>query len=622
MANLTPTPSWDNVVQLELTTSATGGPGGIMNLQAQALLNRTELLRNTSGIYDGEETQQFINNKTMRNFESIDSLTTYAPRENGQIVFVESFYSGLGSGSGFFKFKAGAAETEIPGFVINVDGGVWKRLLRTFHSIDEAGAHPTKSATINSDAINKLLSYVKVVRVPYGDYNVLPDVIKVNNKNVLFGEGRLIGNSPDTLGIADGTGTYIDILNVDTAVIKGVTLKNGYQSKAILCQGSKNIIFDDVVTDGFTYGMWIGENGTGEGCQNILINNPKMLNARYWTIYVRGLGITDEAKKTQNIRCVNPYFYNANMAAFVCAEGNVKYVTLENPVFQRCNMPMHFETTTDYTVINPRDYDTGKKPDHVPPNTEYPYTDWSMYHAFTSRGKVIGGTLEKTCYHYAANGGGSEFMEYHGTTALDYVFEGGGYDTNKVFFQNYLFNGCTAMGALIYQLAGADNFLRNFDILGCRSMLGRNVDTGSGDGNLVAVFAPRTVNFKIDNSKIFNACLRITGYGNMIVTNNTFVGGTNNTQNQFNGVNGSQLSGSVLDLSGNTFERAGGAVIGDSAFLIENFARVRTDNGMRTTCNYGYRYTNNYRVEHGPGQVLGWIIGAYTQTGTTEFITY
>lgn len=44
MANLTPTAGWDAVPQLELTTIARGGPGGSMNLQAQALLNRTEQL--------------------------------------------------------------------------------------------------------------------------------------------------------------------------------------------------------------------------------------------------------------------------------------------------------------------------------------------------------------------------------------------------------------------------------------------------------------------------------------------------------------------------------------------------------------------------------------------------
>lgn len=48
MTNLTSTPGWDAVPQLETTTLALGGPGGPMNSQAQALLNRTELLKKRS----------------------------------------------------------------------------------------------------------------------------------------------------------------------------------------------------------------------------------------------------------------------------------------------------------------------------------------------------------------------------------------------------------------------------------------------------------------------------------------------------------------------------------------------------------------------------------------------
>lgn len=44
MANLTPVPGWDAVPELETTTIALGGPGGIMNSQAQALLDRTEAI--------------------------------------------------------------------------------------------------------------------------------------------------------------------------------------------------------------------------------------------------------------------------------------------------------------------------------------------------------------------------------------------------------------------------------------------------------------------------------------------------------------------------------------------------------------------------------------------------
>lgn len=44
MSNLTPTASFDDVAQLETTTVALGGAGAPMNVQAQALLNRTQYL--------------------------------------------------------------------------------------------------------------------------------------------------------------------------------------------------------------------------------------------------------------------------------------------------------------------------------------------------------------------------------------------------------------------------------------------------------------------------------------------------------------------------------------------------------------------------------------------------
>lgn len=63
MSNLNPTPGWDDVPQLETTTQAIGGTGGPMNLQAQALLNRTEALNPDNqaapGSLNGTETWAF-----------------------------------------------------------------------------------------------------------------------------------------------------------------------------------------------------------------------------------------------------------------------------------------------------------------------------------------------------------------------------------------------------------------------------------------------------------------------------------------------------------------------------------------------------------------------------------
>ena len=48
MPNLTPVSSFDEVPELEITTLALGGPGGPMNLPAQALLNRTQWLKDNA----------------------------------------------------------------------------------------------------------------------------------------------------------------------------------------------------------------------------------------------------------------------------------------------------------------------------------------------------------------------------------------------------------------------------------------------------------------------------------------------------------------------------------------------------------------------------------------------
>jgi hypothetical protein len=60
MTTLTPVPGWDAVPELETTTNALAGPGGPMNTQAQALLDRTEQMNPDNltppASYNGTET--------------------------------------------------------------------------------------------------------------------------------------------------------------------------------------------------------------------------------------------------------------------------------------------------------------------------------------------------------------------------------------------------------------------------------------------------------------------------------------------------------------------------------------------------------------------------------------
>lgn len=54
MADLNPTPEWTPVPQLEISTPARAGPGGPMNAQAQALLNRIEKLKRDTSVKTGD----------------------------------------------------------------------------------------------------------------------------------------------------------------------------------------------------------------------------------------------------------------------------------------------------------------------------------------------------------------------------------------------------------------------------------------------------------------------------------------------------------------------------------------------------------------------------------------
>lgn len=74
MANLVPTPSWDDVYQIEQTDRVLGGTGGVANRPAQELLNRTELLRNYAAFpfvenreYQLNERVQLDNGDIVRN---------------------------------------------------------------------------------------------------------------------------------------------------------------------------------------------------------------------------------------------------------------------------------------------------------------------------------------------------------------------------------------------------------------------------------------------------------------------------------------------------------------------------------------------------------------------------
>lgn len=495
-------------------------------------------------------------------------------------------------------------------------------------NIEDYGAGVSKTPLENATAINAALATGMPVYAPNKVYDVAMSTVVIPDKAVLFGGATFKGQDPDLVA-ADVTGQMLRIDNTAAVIIKGITIKNGYKGKGIYMTRTNNTMFVDVTIDGFSYGCWTGEydGGTGvasdlKGCRNTMWVRPRVLNTKYWGMYNRCLDVTIEANKTFGVVIVNPYFYNCNMAAFVCSEGNVNNVVLSNPVFERCNVCMHFETTSDYTVINPRDYDTGKKPDQLPPNAEYPYTNWSMYHAFANKGRVHGGVMQSTCYHFAVNGGGSDDIQYFNFTCKDHVFEGSGFDANRVFFTNYRWFNCTTTGVFIYQLNGGSNFIRNSGMYNCTTFVGKDIDTGTGDGNIIGIYVPRSVNFTVTGCKVHNAAIRVTCLGYLNVTNNHFIGGTNNTRCDLVGGGSGAGAGHILDFYGNTFERAGGTVLPAYAFDIAEWSRCRVDNAMTLSgVDYGYRFAGINRLEYGINYVVGASVAEYLRgAGVTTFI--
>lgn len=137
MADLTPTPRWDNVTQLETFTRALAGVGGPMNAQAQALLNRTAFLdvmfddlavNNDSAKgaamvgYDGGTAQIVLDSggKTMENYTALRAYT-------GRATAVRITAQGL---AGLFQRDDADMVTADNGGTVVVDasGRRWKRV--------------------------------------------------------------------------------------------------------------------------------------------------------------------------------------------------------------------------------------------------------------------------------------------------------------------------------------------------------------------------------------------------------------------------------------------------------------------------------------------------------------
>ena len=88
MANLTPVNSFDNVIQLETNTIAIGGAGGIMNAQAQALLNRTAYLN--SALANKLDASAYVQHYLGKFVSLVALQTAIASGTDGDYAIVDS----------------------------------------------------------------------------------------------------------------------------------------------------------------------------------------------------------------------------------------------------------------------------------------------------------------------------------------------------------------------------------------------------------------------------------------------------------------------------------------------------------------------------------------------------
>lgn len=541
-----------------------------------------------------------------------------------------------GVGGDFYVDPDDVASADNNGTVfVGDDGRRWKRhfdgaLKGEWFGISAAKTDNTAeiSAAVNAAPFSTVL-------LPAGTIKCNLSVINIPSFSTIEGvQGKTILTGPDakTTNIADGQGYMLRAYRASFVTIRNLHIANGYKGRGISIEGCADVLIEDVTTDGFTYSMWVAEDEWGgKGSRRVKIVRPRVLNPRYWGIYVRGYEITVDADKTQDILIQDPYCYGASMAAIVLSEGNVRNAKIIRPTAETCNVHMHIEGASNYVIEHPVDNDIGKKSWMVPANSEYPFTGWSLYHIFAEGGHVIGGKLAAACYHSASAGPighhGHQMrcvdLLYEGTRADTWIFEGVGdiQDVQLNAFENITLRDCIAQRAMVYQQPSdsANSFIRNLKVIGGECRLG--ILGPSGSGKYVAVNIVRGHSVQVDDATIRNACLRIRAYGLNSVRNNKFLGGTDQTRSEFDGIDGRFDKGNYLDFTGNKFEYAGGGVIGDSAILCKNFSAVRVDNKLNgnSKVNYLYRFQDNFRIEYAHGFGIGELVAKFVESGTTDF---
>ncbi len=564
------------------------------------------------------ETSENFNQRQINDgVESIAQLLSIKKPRDGMRVFVKSYYDGFGVGGGWFYFVSGSTETPIQGLIIAGQGGVWKREAKPFYLVEDFGMHESKDATTNTVAAKIAFANVKNI-VAIKKYNINLDSINVTSNTILTGGGSFIGQDPDTLG-ADARFTMFSLIDVSGVKFTDITIKNGYAGKGINLNNSHDCTFDNVTVDGFTYGIWVGESTALKGSTNIRINNAKIKNTRYWGIYIRCLGVTVDADKTYDIVCTNSYFYNAHGAGFVCSEGNVKNVVLENSFFEDCNVAMHFEETSYYKVSNVTTVNTAKKESHLY-SPEYPFNSTSVYQAFANYGEFTNCTFDNRVYCGTREHTKVKGHRYTNCKFKNLVIEGwGDKDVDKDFFSDFIIDGCISEKHILFCQgpAGTDFYIRDFTVKNCLVRMGEEGDL-SGVVNIS--LSTRAINLRVIGNTFLNSTVYISAESSLQFKDNIFYA-INNRSLTFDGITPNGVGGATLDYTGNVIHTAYAT---DKYYVVQikNFAFARVDNFVMV-CNgspYAFDFQDNYRVEMGSGTYVAYATDKIKTAGASQFV--
>lgn len=169
MTNLTPVSSFDNVRQLETTDLGLAGPGGPLNEQAQALLNRTKYLNDRrldlSDVADPLKGAGIIG-RGGQVVDSIAALRALDKNAASKNAFATGYRAAGDGGGGPYALRVGDITSVDNGgtMIVATDGGRWELTQQGAVSIKQfggvAGVFDAPSLAINDVALQKARDWV------------------------------------------------------------------------------------------------------------------------------------------------------------------------------------------------------------------------------------------------------------------------------------------------------------------------------------------------------------------------------------------------------------------------------------------------------------------------------